>query len=141
MVWCSKCIKLFWYCFQIFFQKKYLETLDNLKLKELFLIDDSSPLNERTLRNHFEHFDERVDRWLLKGNTIYIDKGITDSRETKNNMIYIEGQENPVFLRHLIINEHAVSMYEDEINLEKLIKEIQRINEIAEQLTYEFKLY
>jgi len=31
--------------------------------KRLGLNDDSSPLGDRTVRNHFEHFDERLDEW------------------------------------------------------------------------------
>lgn len=35
------------------------------RLREAFHLDDASPLKLRTLRNAFEHFDEKLDRFLL----------------------------------------------------------------------------
>jgi hypothetical protein len=32
-------------------------------LRESLAVDDSSPLRDVALRNHFEHYDERLDRW------------------------------------------------------------------------------
>jgi hypothetical protein len=32
-------------------------------LRELLLVDKRSPLNSRKLRNHFEHYDERLHDW------------------------------------------------------------------------------
>ena len=36
------------------------------RLRDAFNLDDSSPLKWRKLRNSFEHFDEDLDRFLLK---------------------------------------------------------------------------
>ena len=33
-------------------------------LRAVFGVGDDSPIASRTLRNHFEHFDERLDRWI-----------------------------------------------------------------------------
>lgn len=33
-------------------------------LRGLLSVDDSSPLYDRTFRNHFEHYDERIEDWL-----------------------------------------------------------------------------
>jgi hypothetical protein len=32
-------------------------------LRDSIGVDESSPLNDLRMRNHFEHFDERLDRW------------------------------------------------------------------------------
>lgn len=32
-------------------------------LRELMGIPDESPLADKTMRNHFEHFDDRLDQW------------------------------------------------------------------------------
>ncbi len=32
-------------------------------LRESLAVDDTSPLYDLALRNHFEHYDERIDRW------------------------------------------------------------------------------
>ena len=34
-------------------------------LRKLLDVDDSSPFKIRDPRNHFEHFDERIDDWYL----------------------------------------------------------------------------
>lgn len=34
------------------------------QLRASLLIDDTSPLQDRTLRNDFEHFDARLDEWI-----------------------------------------------------------------------------
>jgi len=41
-------------------------------LRQLLLIDDSSVLNSRRFRNHFEHFDERLEDWTntVKGSVV-----------------------------------------------------------------------
>jgi hypothetical protein len=33
-------------------------------IRELLGVEDDSPLRSRSLRNHFEHIDERIDRWI-----------------------------------------------------------------------------
>lgn len=33
-------------------------------LRELFNVGDNSPLNNRVIRNHFEHFDERIEKYF-----------------------------------------------------------------------------
>jgi len=43
-------------------------------------ITDDSPLRSRELRNHFDHFDERLDEWDKKSTTrIYMDRNILPS--------------------------------------------------------------
>lgn len=47
------------------------------RLRDSIGISDDSPLREVTMRNHFEHMDERIDRWWsesLRHN--YADKNI-----------------------------------------------------------------
>ena len=46
-------------------------------LRELLDVDDSNPLSERNFRNHFEHYDERIEDWLAsKNSAIYVDSNI-----------------------------------------------------------------
>jgi hypothetical protein len=33
-------------------------------LRKLFDVDDTSPLCDRSFRNHFEHYDERIEDWM-----------------------------------------------------------------------------
>jgi hypothetical protein len=33
------------------------------ELRNMLSVDEGSPLESRTFRNHFEHFDERIEKW------------------------------------------------------------------------------
>jgi hypothetical protein len=40
-------------------------------------VNDASPLRITTLRNHFEHFDERLDEWdATSPNHIFVDRNL-----------------------------------------------------------------
>ncbi len=45
--------------------QKKLKEARGIKLREAFGLDETSPLYNRTLRNAWEHFDERLDSYLL----------------------------------------------------------------------------
>jgi hypothetical protein len=46
-------------------------------LRELLNVPDESPLFDRTIRNHFEHYDERVEEWFRnRGSAAYRDLSI-----------------------------------------------------------------
>ena len=38
-------------------------------LRALLGIDDNNPLSDRRLRNHFEHYDERIEHWFASKNS------------------------------------------------------------------------
>ncbi|MHB1169474.1 MAG: hypothetical protein ACYC28_09365 [Longimicrobiales bacterium] len=47
------------------------------QLRELLNVPDESPLFDRTIRNHFEHYDERVEQWFRgAGSAAYRDLSI-----------------------------------------------------------------
>lgn len=47
------------------------------QLRELLGVDDDSLLSDRTLRNHFEHYDERIEDWFDSNNSaVYMDSRI-----------------------------------------------------------------
>lgn len=46
-------------------------------LRQLLDVDDHNPLSDRSLRNHFEHYDERIENWFReKSSAVYIDSRI-----------------------------------------------------------------
>ena len=46
-------------------------------LRELLDIDDDNPLFDRNIRNHFEHYDERIEDWFAtKKSAVYVDQSI-----------------------------------------------------------------
>ena len=43
-------------------------------LRELLDVDESNPLSDRNFRNHFEHYDERIEDWFAsKKSAVYVD--------------------------------------------------------------------
>ena len=38
-------------------------------LRALLDLDDNNPLSDRRLRNHFEHYDERIEHWFATKNS------------------------------------------------------------------------
>lgn len=50
------------------------------KLRELLGIDDNNPLASRKFRNHFEHYDERIEEWFESNSQgAYIDLAMNPS--------------------------------------------------------------
>jgi hypothetical protein len=55
------------------------QTKERAALRERLEITDESPFRMTTMRNNFEHFDERIDRWYAASkDKNYVDLGITD---------------------------------------------------------------
>ena len=56
-------------------RKKYAQR--GKMMRELLNISDDSPLHDRSFRNYFEHFDERIEDWLtLAPSASYTDRAI-----------------------------------------------------------------
>jgi len=46
-------------------------------LRNLLGVDDDNLLSDRTFRNHFEHYDERIEEWIeSKNSAVYMDSRI-----------------------------------------------------------------
>lgn len=46
-------------------------------LRKLLAVEDSSPIRSRKFRNHFEHYDERIEEWATKpGKQLIFDSNI-----------------------------------------------------------------
>ena len=44
------------------------------RLRELLKVDDNNILSDRKFRNHFEHYDERIEKWFQgKSSAVYSD--------------------------------------------------------------------
>ena len=50
---------------------KKMKELRGLKLRKAFELDETSPLYNRDLRNAWEHFDERLEEYLIKNDVGY----------------------------------------------------------------------
>lgn len=53
------------------------------QLREFLGVDNSNMLSNRTFRNHFEHYDDRIEEWFDKSNsTVYMDLEINPFEPT-----------------------------------------------------------
>jgi hypothetical protein len=60
--------------------------------KSLAISDEHSPLSDRTLRNHFEHFDARLEHWAATSKDLSLhDLGMKSSGSTSTSAGYMVG--------------------------------------------------
>ncbi|MGA9150628.1 MAG: hypothetical protein WBZ36_08620 [Candidatus Nitrosopolaris sp.] len=75
-------------------------------LRILLSVDDSSPIREKEFRNHFEHYDSRIEQWAkdYEGKTIYDSNiGSIDSfvLGLNNTSFYMRNFEPYRFILHI----------------------------------------
>lgn len=107
-------------------------------LRSLLGIDNQSVLRERKFRNHFEHFDERLDQWIdSTDHSLFIDKTITD----RDNLMEDHSSEAKYSLRHLITNDMVLKFkgesYELKPVAESIIELYKDVIQYEENLFYE----
>jgi len=85
-------------------------------------ITDESPLNSRRVRNSFEHFDDRIEKWFAKDERhIYLGRNIGPP-----NMIHIEGQE-PTHFGHFDPATSIVTFWDRSAELNPIVREAEEI--------------
>lgn len=58
--------------------KKYKQRGERLRI--MLKVTDDNPISDRKFRNHFEHFDERIEDWFKHSpNGLYIDQAMNPS--------------------------------------------------------------
>jgi hypothetical protein len=102
--------------------------LERAKLRESVQVDDTSILKTSPiLRNHFEHFDERIDEWETKSaRHLFVDRNIGDSTK----MVSPQPAEVEIF-RNYDPATFQLTFWGDSINLRDLVAEANRIAPIA----------
>ncbi|MBT0571480.1 hypothetical protein KIK84_14220 [Curvibacter sp. CHRR-16] len=59
---------------KILWPSRKLSTERGMRLRRLLNVDDDNLLADRKFRNHFEHYDERIEDWFIKhGSAVYRD--------------------------------------------------------------------
>jgi hypothetical protein len=106
-------------------QGKHAPTLVERRkpLRDSINVDDSSPLKPLRLRNHFEHFDERIDEWWTRSpNHNYVDRIIGPSdRVPALNVADIE-----VF-RNFNHETGSLTFWGEHFDLTAIVREVGRI--------------
>lgn len=91
-------------------------------LRDSIGISDTSPLREVTMRNHFEHMDERIDRWWAESKQHnHIDKIIGPKKSS------IVGAEPTDMFRLFDPQTAEVVFWGQEFNIQALVTEVERI--------------
>lgn len=95
-------------------------------LRQLLLIDKRSPLNSRTLRNYFEHYDERLHDWAEKSkNHVLTHRNILskDSMKVSNDDL-----SNPTTnMGTLEPTAFILTFWNDSIEIPVLMKSIEEL--------------
>jgi hypothetical protein len=66
--------------------KEYAER--GKRLRELLKVDDNNILSDRSLRNHFEHYDDRIEKWFKQqSSSVYSDLVIDPFKSMRGNFL------------------------------------------------------
>ncbi|WP_175419962.1 hypothetical protein [Marinitoga sp. 1154] len=100
------------------------------KLRQRLKISEDSLIKSRKFRNHFEHFDERLDEWFkATENYNYVDSNIGDIKT-------INGIDVKDILRNFNPKNFELIFRGEKYELQPVIKEI---NEIYFKVKFEIK--
>lgn len=101
-------------------EKDKIHQLRSEKLKNLYVIDNNNILTNRKFRNHIEHFDENLDKFLnnpIAGNII--PRTIFWRSSDINSVMHL--------FKAYVIQDYKFISLNEEIELLKLMEEIYRI--------------
>jgi hypothetical protein len=91
-------------------------------LRDSIGVADDSPLRDVTMRNNFEHVDERIDRWWENSPT----RNIADRLVGPKGRVVV-GPETIGMFRQYDPFTAEVIFWDQEFNLKSLVDEVQRI--------------
>jgi len=92
-------------------------------------VPDSSPLKPRSFRNHFEHFDERLEKWATSSQR----SNFADFNVGPPNMI--AGVDTGDYLRNFETNKYAVTFRGDVYLLRPVVNALKELHAKAKALT------
>lgn len=93
-----------------------------LNLRNELGIPDDNILKKRKFRNHFEHFDERIDKWAEKDGESLGDRMI-------GSLEALQGFDSKELFRHYNPEIKILTLYTEPYDLEDVKKEIQGIQQ------------
>jgi hypothetical protein len=98
------------------------------QMREAYGVRDDSLMKERALRDAFEHFDERMDRWFRDSQDHnFLDRNISVPGA-------ITGADPGDYLRHFDPQANVVSVLGDALDLQALVREVEQVvQRVAQQ--------
>jgi hypothetical protein len=95
------------------------------ELRSSLRVPDSSPLEPRTFRNHFEHFDERLEEWATSSDR----KNFADSNVGPPGMI--SGLDPGDYLRNFDTSNYAITYRGDIYAVNSVVDALRQLHERA----------
>lgn len=92
------------------------------KLRESLDVPEDSCLQSRKLRNHFEHFDERLERWA---NPARLAHSLIDSNLLSSDLF--GGENHHSMLRNFDPERRVVTFSEDRYDLQPILDEVEKL--------------
>lgn len=96
-------------------------------LRESLEVKENSFHKIKSLRNHFEHFDERIETWASSSKR----KNFVDSNIGPSNMIM--GFEPSDFLRNFDTDLMAVTFKGNKYEIQPIVDELSELHRLAKQ--------
>jgi hypothetical protein len=94
------------------------------QLRSSLNVPQNSSLEPRTFRNHFEHFDERLEEWISSSRTQgFIDSNIGGPLP--------RGADTKDYLRNLDDVNYILTFWGESYQLKQILQEIKTITQIA----------
>jgi hypothetical protein len=90
-------------------------------------IADNSLIHQRRFRNHLEHYDERIKKWIRK-----FAAGANIGKHNIGPKSAIQGP-NMIFVSHYDPYSHVFTFIDEDFDLSALDTEVKRINNIADE--------
>lgn len=95
-------------------------------LRKSLQIDENSMLKNTRFRNHFEHFDERIENWASSSER----KNFIDSNIGPGNMIVGVNEED--FLRNFDTDTMTIKFKGDTFEIQPIVDELVKLVRVAE---------
>lgn len=91
-------------------------------------LDEESALANRTIRDHLEHMDERIEDWATKGSGgVWHDANVGSGQTLgATSRGHVDG-----YFRHFDLDRGAVRFGEDEVEIGRLLVEVHRVWVVA----------
>jgi hypothetical protein len=96
-----------------------------IALRQSLDTEDSSPINSPRMRNNFEHFDERIDKWWAESER----RNFIDLNVMPENMF--PRQEDINMFRAYDPHTGEVTFWGDRLNIHEIAAEAARIHQAA----------
>ena len=100
-------------------------------VRQSLSVNEDSPLANRDLRNHFEHYDERIESWYRDNKGQKFIDGFIGSRERIQRMLDVN---NAKLLRHFDPETEVAVFLDETYDLKPVVSEVKNIYERVSKL-------